>query len=137
MFVDVHFTHRDWRKRSNAGWGVNRQCRESSFHEESQIDDLVAQIEEPLRKPLTHQTRDDVVPSAGGKPNNQAHRPMDRLAPMRCTRRPGARQHPLPDAKNFGGEVSWQALAGDAKAIRIPMPQIRAAISGSTLASAG
>ena len=32
---------------------------------------------------------------------------MDRLAPMQCAKPPGARQRPLPDAENFGGEISF------------------------------
>ena len=30
----------------------------------------------PLRQPLPHQTRNDVVPPGGGKPHNPAHRPV-------------------------------------------------------------
>src|SRR5215470_7870907 len=32
----------------------------------------------------------------------------DKLAPKRSARRPGARQRPLPNAENFGGEVSFR-----------------------------
>src|SRR5579864_5764228 len=39
-----------------------------------------------LRQPLPHQTRDDVVASAGGKPNDPAHRPR-RIIERRCNAR--------------------------------------------------
>src|SRR5262245_27922553 len=37
---------------------------------------------------------------------------MDRLAPLRDATPPAARQRPLPDAENFGGEVSLDHLVG-------------------------
>ncbi len=68
-------------------------------------DELLA---EPLRQPLADQARDDVGRAAGGKADDDAHRPR-RIGLRPCDRatRPGARRRPLPDAENFGGEVSW------------------------------
>src|SRR5262249_51689869 len=34
---------------------------------------------------------------------------MDRPAPSRCARRPGARRRPPPDAEIDGGEFSWRS----------------------------
>ena len=44
-------------------------------------------LTKPLRKPLSHHTRDDVVASAGGIPNNPVHRPRRVDLRHRDTRR--------------------------------------------------
>ena len=75
-------------------------------------DELLA---EPLRQPLTDQTREDVVRAAGGKADDDAHRPRRiGLRPSEARSRPAARQHPLPDAEIGGAEVSWRCSSGPA-----------------------
>jgi hypothetical protein len=70
------------------------------------------------RRPyMTHQTRDDVVPSAGGIPNNpSAPAATDRFAPKRSARRPGARQHPLQAVKSSAGKFHRFLLASSRNA---------------------
>ena len=71
----------------------------SIFH-----DELLAKT---LRQPLRHQARYDVGDAAGGKTDQQAHRPRwIGLAPKRSARRPATRQRPRPDAEIADGEVS-------------------------------
>src|SRR5262249_47537496 len=48
-------------------------------------DELLAK---PLRQPLSHQTRDDVVPAASGSRNDHAHRPR-RIDLRPCDARDG------------------------------------------------
>ena len=48
----------------------------------------------------------------GGKADDDALAATDRLVPSRSARRPGARQHPLPDAEICCGEVSFDHLVG-------------------------
>jgi hypothetical protein len=54
---------------------------------------------------LTHETRDDVIPATGGKPNNPMHRPR-RIVERRCNSRE-SRQRGA-GAGNVCGEVSWR-----------------------------
>jgi len=54
-----------------------------------------------------NRARGDVGRAGGRERHNHPHWPMDRLAPKRNARRPGARQRPRPDGENFGGEVSF------------------------------
>src|SRR5262249_52654398 len=57
-----------------------------------------------------------------------------RLAPMRCVRRPAARQHPLPDARISGGEVSWRSLqecSGTAVATRLSLTTLESTLECS------
>jgi hypothetical protein len=63
-------------------------------------------LAETLRQPLTHQARKDVKRAAGGKGDDHTPAASERLAPKQSTTRPAARQRPLPDAENFGEEVS-------------------------------
>jgi hypothetical protein len=68
-------------------------------------DELLA---ESLGQPLTDQARGDVGGAAGGKADDQAHRPRrNSLALSPTVTRPAARQRPRPDSENFGGEVSF------------------------------
>ena len=76
------------------GGGVPAPARPVLDHE---------RLAEPLRQPLAHDAREDVVRTAGGKPTN-AHRP--RRIGLRAAMReaPEARQRPLRDAE-IGGAI--------------------------------
>src|SRR5262249_43974795 len=64
---------------------------------------------EPFRQPLSPQPRENVAAATGGGGSRLSPAPdaTDRLAPMRRATRPAARQRPLTDGENFGGEVSF------------------------------
>ena len=58
-------------------------------------------LAEPLRQPLTHQAREDVVRATSGEADDRcAPAVSDRLAHVRRATQPAARQRPLPDARN-------------------------------------
>ena len=62
-------------------------------------------LTEPLRQPLSHESREDVSAGAGGKADDDAYRAVsDSSVPRTNAKRPGARQRPLPNAEIDGAE---------------------------------
>ena len=73
-------------------------------------------LAEPLRQPLTHQAREDVVRAAGGKADDDAHRPRRiglRPREARYGRKHGSARCQMQKlaARKFHGVLLWSELA--------------------------